>query len=68
MWQDHSTILGHGYVLITVKVFYDTAVLKTESELQGHQSFPNLQSLIKEPEIYILVMTSSCIDDQAAFL
>ncbi len=29
-WHDHSTILGHGYVLVTVKVFYDSAVFKTE--------------------------------------
>ena len=68
MWHDHSTILGHGYVLITVKVFYDTAVFKTESELQGYQSFKNLQSFIEEPEIHLLAMSSSCIEDQASLL
>ena len=23
MWHDHSTILGHGYIMITVRVPYD---------------------------------------------
>ena len=68
LWHDHSTILWHSYVLITVKVFYDTAVFKTESELQGYQSFQNLQSVIEEPEIHLLAMSSSCIEDQASLL
>ena len=23
MWHDHSDILGHGYIFVTIKVFYD---------------------------------------------
>ena len=62
MWHDHSTILGHGYVLITVRVF------KTESELQGPETFHNLQSFIEEPQIHLLAMSSSCTEDQASLI
>ena len=68
MWHDHSTILGHGYVLITVRVMYDRAVFKVESELQKHKSFHNIQSFIEEPEIHLLAMSSSCAEDQAALI
>ena len=68
MWHDHSTILGHGYVLITVRVMYDRAVFKVESELQEHESFYNIQSFIEEPEIHLLAMSSSCTEDQAALI
>ena len=68
MWHDHSTILGHGYILITVSVMYDRAVFKVKSELEEHNPFQNLHSFIEEPEIYILAMSSSCVEDQAALI
>ena len=68
MWHDHSTILGHGYVLVTVRVLYDRAVFKTESELQGLETFHNLQSFIEEPQIHLLAMSSSCAEDQASLI
>ena len=68
MWHDHSTILGHGYVLITVRVMYDQAVFKVESELEGHESIHNMQSFIEEPEIHLLAMSTSCAEDQAALI
>ena len=34
VWHDHSTLLGKGYVLITVKILYDTMVFKTQSEIE----------------------------------
>ena len=35
MWHDHSTLLGKGYVLITAKILYDTAVFKTQHEIDS---------------------------------
>ena len=55
-WHDHSTILGCGYVLVTVQVVYDRAVFMSESEYfaaTGKVSF-NLQQLIEEPELYLV--------------
>ena len=59
VWHDHSSILGHGYVLITIKVLYDRAVFKTENERRTVQ---NVQSVVEEPEIHLIAMSSSCID------
>lgn len=67
MWHDHSAILGHGYVLITVKVLYDRAVFKTDNELVGNVTIHNVQSFIEEPEIHLIAMSSSCIEDQPHF-
>ena len=30
MWHDHSDTLGHGYIFVTMKVFYDPALFKSD--------------------------------------
>ena len=63
IWHDHSTILGRGYILLTAKILYDSAVFK--------RSIPNAQSIqayVEEPEISIIAMSSSTIHDQAALI
>ena len=57
-WHDHATILGHGYVLVTVSVMYDRSVFTANA----------CQSFIEEPEIHILGLSSSSADDQVAFI
>jgi hypothetical protein len=69
LWHDHSTILGEGYILITVHVLYDSAVFLTSSEYRGKTGEDNqlsLQQLIEEPELYILCLSSSSPSDQVA--
>ena len=68
--HDRSEILGHDYVLVTVKVVYDPAVFKSESDVDQRtaQSIPDLQAYIEEPEIHVLAMNSSSIEDQAALI
>ena len=68
IWHDHSEILGHGYVLVTMKVYYDTAVFKTMDEIGANHQVGNIQAYVEEPEIHILGMASSSIDDQAALI
>ena len=68
IWHDHSTILGHGYIVVTVKVFYDNAVHKRDSELTGKHSFSDIQAHIEELQIHILAMCSSSVEDQAALI
>ncbi len=70
LWHDHGTVLGNGLILITVHVVYDTAVYLTNGEFRektGHPSI-NLQTLIEQPEIHMMAMGSSSIDDQAALI
>ena len=57
-WHDHGTILGQGYVLVTVSVMYDSSIFNAGI----HQPF------IEEPEIHILGLSSSSADDQVAFV
>ena len=68
MWHDHSSILGHGYVLVTMKIFYDPAVFKEDEEVKTLTRVKNVQAYVEEPEIHILAMSSSSNEDQAALL
>ena len=67
VWHDHSEILGHDYVLATVKVVYDPAIFKSESDVNQRtaQSIPDLQAYTEESEIHVLAMNSSSIENQA---
>ncbi len=64
LWHDHSSILGRGYVLVTVKVFYDPAVFETETDSNS----AIIQARIEEPEIHILAMSTSSVEHQAALI
>ena len=64
IWHDHSTLLGKGYVMITAKVMYDTAVFKTKQELEG----TSIQAYIEQPELHMLAVCSSAVEDQAALI
>ena len=69
-WHDHSTILGCGYVLVTVQVVYNRAVFMSESEYYaatGNVS-SNLQQLIEEPELYLVALSSSSPADQLGII
>ncbi len=63
IWHDHSSILGRGYVLLTAKTLYDPAVFKETTPL-----LKDVQAFVEEPEISILAMSSSSIEDQAALI
>ena len=66
LWHGHATLLGLGVVMITVHVVYDPAVFYTQSEYIT-QSL-NLQSTVESPSIYMICVSSSSLEDQAAFL
>lgn len=65
IWHDHSSILGRGYILITVKVFFDSAIFCANLE---HMQAKDIQAYIEEPEVSIIAMSSSSIQDQAALI
>lgn len=59
LWHDHATLLGSGYVLVTVNVLYDEDVSKiSDQEYQEkiseaiHKGY--VQHCIKEPYVYIM--------------
>lgn len=66
IWHDHSTILGRGYILLTAKVLYDPAIFNSSSI--HALSIKNVQAFVEEPEICMIAMSSSSINDQAALI
>ena len=69
LWHDHATILSTGFLMITVHTLYDPAVFLTNSEDQQYtQSAVDIQTEVEKPEIYMLALGSSSIEDQAAVL
>ena len=44
---------------------YDTAVFKTKQELEG-ASLDSIQAYIEQPELHMLAVCSSAVEDQAA--
>lgn len=56
-WHDHATILGHGYLLVTVSVMYSASCFKRNT----------CQAVIEEPEIHMIALSSSSAEDQVAY-
>ena len=67
IWHDHSTLLGKGDVMITVTNIYDRAVFKTTSELEGSH-IESVQALVEQPELHMLAVCSSTVEDKAALI
>ena len=69
LWHDHSSILGAGYLLMTVHVLYDSAVFLNNNEYTARtgEILPNhIQEIVEEPELYMLCLSSSSPSDQVA--
>ena len=72
LWHDHATVLGSGYVLVTVHALYDEAVYLSDREYQEkvgeaiHKGY--VQHHIEEPYVYIMAASSSSKEDQASLI
>ncbi|KAL5510055.1 hypothetical protein EMCRGX_G005525 [Ephydatia muelleri] len=63
VWHDHSSISGHGHLLVTVSCIYDPAFYYSPLEVPG----VDVQSIVERPELHILGRSSSSLEDQASF-
>lgn len=71
LWHYHATILKMGFVMITVHTLYDPAVFVTDEEYWQqnlHHQGVCLQSEIEQPEIYLLSLEGSSVEDQLALI
>ena len=70
MWHDHATVLKMGYLMITVHIMYDPVVFYTDKEYQELHpgAHVNVQAEVERPEIHILALGSSSIEDQASVI
>ena len=72
IWHDHATILGTGYVLVTVNTVYDTAVHMSEDQYTCKTGkavkCARIQQLVEEPLIHIIAAGTSSVQDQASLI
>ena len=54
-WSDHSSIMKHGHILLTVNAIYDPAFSFASEELGG----TDLLEMVEKPQIYLM---ASCRD------
>ena len=51
-WADHSTILNHGYLLLTVKVLYTSDIFFTNEEMKVMKGGKwNVQEIVERPSV-----------------
>ena len=67
LWHDHSAVLSRGYILVTLSVIFDEAVFDV-SLYDERKHGVKLQEYVEQPEIYMICMSSSSVDDQAAII
>ena len=63
IWSDHSSIMDHGHLLLTVSEIYDPAFYYTSEELHGK----NVQELVQKPHIYIMAKCRDTTEDQMLY-
>ena len=60
-WIDHSSILSHGHLLMTVKVIYDRQFFLTDKEVSRTM---NVQQFVEDPEVYMLTRCRDTLADK----
>ena len=63
IWSDHSSIMNHGHLLLTVNAIYNPAFYYTSEEVHGK----NVQELVEKPHIYIMARYRDTIEDQLLY-
>ena len=69
IWHDHSSVCGHGLLLILVSSIYDPAFYLTDEEVLVRTGKKiDVPSLVECPEVHIIGRSTSSIEDQRMFL
>lgn len=69
IWGDHASILNSGYLLYTVKVIYSTDIFFTDEEMTSKINKKlNVQSLVEQPEIYIVAQCNDNIVEKLSYV
>ena len=63
IWSDHSSIMNHGHILLTVNTIYDPAFYYTSQELGGK----DVQEMVEKPQIYLLARCRDTTEDQLLY-
>ena len=69
VWADHSTILSHGYLLLTVKPIYSKDVYLTNKEMEESKGGSwNVQELVEKPSVYIFARADDSILEKLSYV
>ena len=63
IWSDHSSVMNHGHILLTVNTIYDPAFYYTSQELGGK----DVQEMVEKPQIYLMARCRDTIEDQLLY-
>ena len=63
IWPDHSNVMNHGHILLTVNAIYDPAFYCTSQELGGK----DVQEMVEKPQIYLMARCRDTIEDQLLY-
>ena len=67
LWHDHDTLFGHGYIMVTIQVYYDPAVFLSN----GEANLPpgkDLQTIVELPEVHMLAICGDSHAEQAVLV
>ena len=62
-WSDHSSIMNHGHILLTVNAIYDPAFYFTSEELGGK----DVQEMVEKPQMYLMARCRDTLEDQLLY-
>ena len=65
IWSDHSCILNHGHLLLTVNTLYDPAMYFTPVELKLKTGKDiDIETQVQKPQVYIMARCKDTLTDQ----
>jgi len=70
MRHDHSTVLGVGYIVVTIHALYDLAVYLSNDKFQRmnpHEK-QSIQEIVEMPEVYIIPASTGAQSDQLGLI
>ena len=69
LWQDNSTILNNGHILLMVTMLYDHAFFHTSQEMAqaGHPAL-DVQAEVEKPHLYIMGRCGSSDADHLCYI
>ena len=68
-WHDHATLANRGFLKIILHTLRDKPVHLSDKEYDTKtRQKVNVQSEVKQPEVHMLVLGNSSVEDQAAVI
>ena len=68
-WQDHSSMVDHGHILLMIRIAYDPAVYYTPSEMFAMMGKNiDVQEIVERPQVYLLARARDTVLDKLSYV